>query len=627
MMRRILLSLVGLLLTTGAYAQCTPPISQYPTLPGQVEIYCGATLGMVWGFPTGGGGGGGSVTISPGSGIAVNPNPLTNSGTIGLSVIGTNTVMGNVSGGAAAPSPLSATQLTPLINPFSATLPGDVPASGGGTGNFLRADGAWATPPGSGTISGVTAGAGLTGGGTIGTVTLGLASVNPSTLMGNNTIGLNPPTALTGAQATALLSQFNASTQGVVPPSGGVSSNFLRADGIWAVPPGGAGSVSVTAATPDIVVNPSPGTTTFTIGTTQPFRNNTTTTDTISNTDNTLVVQHANTLGVAVTLPQAGTAGFGTGFSYLDLNKGSSGNVTITPTISSINGLTTLTLAPGQFCGLYSDNVNYGALCGVPILGNNQFLGNTSGSSAYPSPLNLSSLAGTGLSFSGSALNFASIANNTVLGNISGGAAAPIALTQTQLTALVNTFTSGVAGDVPASGGGTTNFLRADGSWAAPAGGGNVSGPGSSVNNDLVCWNLTTGTSIKDCGVPIGTSGAAVPRLDQNNTWSKGQAVSPFAMTDGVTITPDASQSNVFTVTLGGNRTLANPTAVIAGQTLIFIITQDATGSRTLAYGTNYKFTGGAAPTLTPAASSVDMLSCLAATTSFLACQMVANLK
>lgn len=42
-------------------------------------------------------------------------------------------------------------------------------------------------------------------------------------------------------------------------------------------------------------------------------------------------------------------------------------------------------------------------------------------------------------------------------------------LTGTQVTALLDTFTSGAKGLAPASGGGTTNFLRADGSWAAPA--------------------------------------------------------------------------------------------------------------------------------------------------------------
>ena len=36
----------------------------------------------------------------------------------------------------------------------------------------------------------------------------------------------------------------------------------------------------------------------------------------------------------------------------------------------------------------------------------------------------------------------------------------------------VETFTDTTEGVVPASGGGTTNFLRADGTWVAPAGGG-----------------------------------------------------------------------------------------------------------------------------------------------------------
>lgn len=45
-------------------------------------------------------------------------------------------------------------------------------------------------------------------------------------------------------------------------------------------------------------------------------------------------------------------------------------------------------------------------------------------------------------------------------------------LTATQATSLLDTFTSSTKGLVGASGGGTTNFLRADGTWAAPSGGG-----------------------------------------------------------------------------------------------------------------------------------------------------------
>lgn len=44
--------------------------------------------------------------------------------------------------------------------------------------------------------------------------------------------------------------------------------------------------------------------------------------------------------------------------------------------------------------------------------------------------------------------------------------------TATQLTADINAFTSSLKGVAPASGGGTTNFLRADGTWTAPAAGG-----------------------------------------------------------------------------------------------------------------------------------------------------------
>jgi hypothetical protein len=59
-------------------------------------------------------------------------------------------------------------------------------------------------------------------------------------------------------------------------------------------------------------------------------------------------------------------------------------------------------------------------------------------------------------------------ANLTVLGNVSGGAAVPVALTATELTTIPNIFTSALKGLVPLSGGGTVNFLRADGTWAKP---------------------------------------------------------------------------------------------------------------------------------------------------------------
>ena len=66
----------------------------------------------------------------------------------------------------------------------------------------------------------------------------------------------------------------------------------------------------------------------------------------------------------------------------------------------------------------------------------------------------------------------ANVATATIKGRATAGTGDPEDLTGTQATALLDTFTSGAKGLVPASGGGTTNFLRADGTWAAPSGGG-----------------------------------------------------------------------------------------------------------------------------------------------------------
>lgn len=68
--------------------------------------------------------------------------------------------------------------------------------------------------------------------------------------------------------------------------------------------------------------------------------------------------------------------------------------------------------------------------------------------------------------------SMSNLAANSIIGNNTGSPATPIALTGTQTTAMLDVFTSSLKGLAPASGGGTTNFLRADGTWAAPGGGG-----------------------------------------------------------------------------------------------------------------------------------------------------------
>ena len=100
-----------------------------------------------------------------------------------------------------------------------------------------------------------------------------------------------------------------------------------------------------------------------------------------------------------------------------------------------------------------------------------------------------------------------------------------------------------------------------------------------------------------------------VALLDQANVFTKAQAVTPVALTDAASIATDASLSNTFTVTLGGNRTLANPTNMTNGAIYTWRVRQDGTGSRTLAYGSKFKWPGGLAPTLTTTASETDFIS------------------
>jgi hypothetical protein len=112
---------------------------------------------------------------------------------------------------------------------------------------------------------------------------------------------------------------------------------------------------------------------------------------------------------------------------------------------------------------------------------------------------------------------------------------------------------------------------------------------------------------------------------DSVQSFSAAQRAAISALTDGATITPDFASANNYSVTLGGNRTLANPTNLVAGQSGSIFITQDGTGSRTLAYGSYYDFAGGTAPTLSTAASAVDRIDYIVRSSTSIHCVFTAN--
>lgn len=94
-----------------------------------------------------------------------------------------------------------------------------------------------------------------------------------------------------------------------------------------------------------------------------------------------------------------------------------------------------------------------------------------------------------------------------------------------------------------------------------------------------------------------------------STAWVRADA-SVVTLTDASTIAVNAALSGNFRVTLAANRTLGNPTNLVSGMVFNIRIKQDATGGRTLSYGSKYKFPGGTAPLLSTAANAIDFMSC-----------------
>jgi hypothetical protein len=150
---------------------------------------------------------------------------------------------------------------------------------------------------------------------------------------------------------------------------------------------------------------------------------------------------------------------------------------------------------------------------------------------------------------------------------------------------------------------------------APPEGGNVVSAFMATVLDDAdgAAVLVTLGAAI---GVDVQAFDADTAKLDVAQEWTKQQNFNATGLTDGANIAWDLDDNQVAAVTLGGNRTLDDPTNMKDGATYILIVTQDGTGSRTLAYGSAYLWPGGTAPTLSTGANAVDILTFISDGTS-----------
>lgn len=106
------------------------------------------------------------------------------------------------------------------------------------------------------------------------------------------------------------------------------------------------------------------------------------------------------------------------------------------------------------------------------------------------------------------------------------------------------------------------------------------------------------------------TAGLAGIKLKDNTVTVTGSFVpTETTLTDAATIATDASVGNDFIVTLGGNRTLGNPTNPTHKQEITWWFVQDGTGSRTITLDTKFGFgTDITGVTLTTTAGKRDKL-------------------
>ena len=149
------------------------------------------------------------------------------------------------------------------------------------------------------------------------------------------------------------------------------------------------------------------------------------------------------------------------------------------------------------------------------------------------------------------------------------------------------------------------------------------------AQNQIIQGN--TSAVVTDTGsdgrLVVTTEGTERFRIGSNGlvTVKNGAVAEIGTLTDAATITPDFSANCNFTVTLGGNRTMGNPTNITAGQTGSIFIVQDGSGNRTLTWNSYWDFVGGTAPVLSTASGAIDRVDYVVRTSTSIHTVFTAN--
>jgi hypothetical protein len=140
--------------------------------------------------------------------------------------------------------------------------------------------------------------------------------------------------------------------------------------------------------------------------------------------------------------------------------------------------------------------------------------------------------------------------------------------------------------------------------WAAAGGGGSLTVQDENSNVS------TSVTQIDFQGSAVAATSGSGEVIVTISAAPLQETVNTVAATGSTETIPDVTSSTISDITLDANCTLTFPTAA-AGKSFTLVVHQDGTGGRTITWPGTVKWASAAAPTLTSAASKIDVFTFL----------------